>query len=81
MPGSHKQLLEQELHRFMNCTWILVSLGEYLRAHLKDHTRYDRGSETHSKPRKVSLPFGKAPLAGCLRVQVDGPLEWDAGIQ
>ena len=24
--------------------WILVSLGEYLRTHLKDHTRYDRGS-------------------------------------
>ena len=25
--------------------WILVSLGEYLRTHLKDHTRYDRGPE------------------------------------
>ena len=23
--------------------WILVLLGEYLRTHLKDHTRYDRG--------------------------------------
>ena len=23
--------------------WILVSLGEYLRTHLKDHARYDRG--------------------------------------
>ena len=25
--------------------WILVSFGEYLRTHLKDHTRYDRGQE------------------------------------
>ena len=28
-----------------------------------------------------SLPVGEAQLAGCLRVQVGGPLEWDAGIQ
>ena len=61
--------------------WILVSLGEYLRTHLKEHTRYDRGPEIHGKPRRVSLPFGKTQLAGCLRVQVGGPLEWDAGIQ
>ena len=61
--------------------WILVSLGEYLRIHFKDHTRYDRGPEIHGKPRRVSLPFGEAQLAGCLRVQVGGPLEWDAGIQ
>ena len=53
--------------------WILVSLGEYLRTHLKDHTRYDRGPEIHGKPRRVSLPFGEAQLAGCLRVQVGGP--------
>ena len=61
--------------------WILVSLGEYLRTHLKDHIRYDRGPEIHGKPRRVSLPFGEAQLAGCLRVQVGGSLEWDAGIQ
>ena len=60
--------------------WILVSLGEYLRTHLKDHTRYDRGPEIHDELRRVSLPFGEAQLAGCLRVQVGGPLEWDAGI-
>ena len=61
--------------------WILVSLGEYLRTHLKDHTRYDRGPEIHGEPRRVSLPFSEAQLAGCLRVQVGGLLEWDAGIQ
>ena len=26
--------------------WILVSLGEYLRTHLRDHARYDRGPES-----------------------------------
>ena len=61
--------------------WILVSLGEYLRTHLKYHTRYDRGPVIHDEPRRVSLPVGEAQLAGCLRVQVGGPLEWDAGIQ
>ena len=59
----------------------LSLLGEYLRTHLKYHTRYDRGPEIHGEPRRVSLPFGEAQLAGCLRVQVGGPLEWDAGIQ
>ena len=61
--------------------WILVSLGEYLRTHLKDHTRYDRSPEIHDEPRRVSLLVGEAQLAGCLRVQVGGPLEWDKGIQ
>ena len=61
--------------------WIIVSLGDYLTTHLKDHTRYDRGPEIHDEPRRVSLPFGEAQLAGCLRVQVGNPLEWDAGIQ
>ena len=61
--------------------WIIVSLGEYLRTHLKDHTRHNRGPEIHDDPRRVLLPFGEAQLAGCLRVQVGGPLEWDAGIQ
>ena len=60
--------------------WILVSLGEYLRAHLKDHAKYYRGPEIHGEPKRVSLPFGEAQLAGCLRVQIGGPLEWDAGI-
>ena len=58
-----------------------VSLGEYLRTHLKDHTRYDRSPEIHDEPKKVSLPVGEAQLVGCLRVQVGGPLEWDADIQ
>ena len=53
----------------------------WLRTHLRDHTRYDRGPEIHGKPRKVLLLFGEAQLAGCLKVQVDGLLEWDAGIQ
>ena len=62
----------------------LVSLGgsEYLRTHLKDHTRYDQGPEIHGKPRRVSLPVGEAQRARCLNlVLVSGPLEWDAGIQ
>ena len=61
--------------------WILVSLGEYLRTHLKDHTRHDQGPEIHDDPRRVLLPFGKAYLAGCLRVQVGGPLERDAPVR
>ena len=61
--------------------WILVLLGKYVRAHLKDHRRYDQGPEIHDEPKKVSFPVGKSQLAGCLRVQVGGPLEWDAGIQ
>ena len=48
---------------------------------LTDHTRYDRDPEIHGKARRVSLPFGEAQLAGCLRVQVGGPLKWNAGIQ
>ena len=43
--------------------------------------RYDGGQKIHGEPRRVSLPFGEAQLDGCLRVQVGGPLEWDAGIQ
>ena len=61
--------------------WILVSLGQYLRTHLKDHARYDWGPEIHGKPRRVSLPVAEAQLDGCLKVQVGGLLEWDAGIQ
>ena len=56
--------------------WILVSLGEYLRTHLKDHAGYDRGLEIHGEPRRVLLPVGEPQLAGCLRVQVGGLLEW-----
>ena len=40
--------------------WILVALGEYLRAHLKGHTRYDQGPEIHGDPRRVLLPVGDA---------------------
>ena len=68
-------------HLAQTGVWILVSLGEYLRTHLKDHTRYDPGPEIHGKPRRVLLPVGETQLAGCLRAQVSGPLEWDAGIQ
>ena len=46
-----------------------------LRTHIKDHTRYDLGPDIHDEPRRVSLPVGEAQLAGCLRVQVGGPLE------
>ena len=42
--------------------------SDYLRTHLKDHTRYDRGPKIHCKSRRVSLPVGKNQLAGCLRV-------------
>ena len=57
-----------------NGVCILVSLGEYLRTNLIDHTKYYQGPEIHGEPRRVSLPFGEAQLAGCLRVQVGGPL-------
>ena len=73
-PGDSAQLAQTGVS-------ILVSLDQYLRTHLKNHARYDRGPEIHGKPRRVSLPVGKAQLAGCLRIQVGGPLEWDAGIQ
>ena len=55
-------------HLAQTGVWILVSLGEYLRTHLKDHTRCDRGPDIHGEPRRVSLRFGEAQLAGCLRV-------------
>ena len=58
-----------------------LSLGKHLRTHLKDHTRYDQGPEIHSEPRRVSLAFGEAQLAGCLKVWIGGSLEWDTGIQ
>ena len=61
-----------------------LDLSFSLRAYedpLKDHTRYDRGPEIQGAPRRVSLPVGKAQLAGCLKVCLSGPLEWDAGIQ
>ena len=61
--------------------YLVVFLGENLRTHLKNHTRYDHGPEIHGKTRRVSLPVDEAQLAGCLRVQVSGPSEWDAGIQ
>ena len=54
---------------------ILVSPGQHLRTHLKEHRRYDQGSEIHGKPRKVSLPVGEVQLAGCLRVWVSDSLE------
>ena len=68
-------------HLAQTGVWILVSLGDYLRTHLKDHAKYDRGPEIHGKPGRALLPFSEAQLAGCLRVQVGGSLEWDAGIQ
>ena len=44
--------------------WILVSRGQYLRAHLKHQIRYNQGPEIHCEPRRVSLPVGEAQLAG-----------------
>ena len=35
----------------------------------------------HCRPRRVLLLVGKAQLAGCLKVWVNGPLEWVATIQ
>ena len=55
-------------HLAQTGVWILVSLGDYLKTHLKDHARYDRDPEIHGKTRRVSLPFGETQLAGCLRV-------------
>ena len=52
-------------HLAQTGVWILVSLGEYLRTYLKDHTRYDWGPVIHGEPRSVSLPIGEAQLAGC----------------
>ena len=48
----------QEIPRSWHKTgvWILVSLGQYLRTHLTDHAKYDRGPEIHGEPRRVSLP-------------------------
>ena len=60
---------------------ILVSLGEHLRTHLKDHTGYDQGPGFHNKPRRVSLLVGEAQLVEYLEIWVNGPLEWYAGIQ
>ena len=45
------------------------------------HTGYDQSQEIHSKPRRMSLLFGKAQLAGCLKVWASDPLEWNADIQ
>ena len=59
---------------------ILVSLGDHLRTHLKEHTEYDQATGIHGKPRRVSVLFGEAQLTGCLKVLGSGPLEWDAGI-
>ena len=64
----------------LSLTYLRTYSYKYLRTHLKDHTRYDRGPEIHGDPRRVSLPVGEAQLTGCLRVQVGGPLEWDTGI-
>ena len=58
----------------------LVSLGEHLRTHLKDHAAYGQGPGIRGKPRRLSLPVGEFQLAVCQKV-VDGPLEWSAGIQ
>ena len=60
---------------------ILISLGEHLRIHLKDHTRYNQGPEILGGPRRVSPRVGKAQLVLCLKVWVNDLLEWDAGIQ
>ena len=66
---------KDSMHLGQTGVWILVSLGKYLRTHLKDHTRYDRGPEIHGKPRRVSLPFSEAQLAGCLSTG-----RWSVGV-
>ena len=47
---------------------------------LKDHTRYDQGPEIHEAKESVVL-VGEAQLAGCLKIGISDPFEWDAGIQ
>ena len=39
--------------------YILVSHCQYLRGHIKEHTRYDQGPEIHGEPKRVSLSFGE----------------------
>ena len=65
-------------NRHLNLSLFFV---EHLKTHLKDHTEYDQGPEIHDKPRRVLLLVGEAQPAGCLKVWVSDPLEWDAGIQ
>ena len=42
---------------------------------LKRPYKIVQGPETHGKPRRESLPVGKAQLGGCLKIWVSGPLE------
>ena len=39
--------------------WILVSLGEYLRTHFKDHTRYNWYPEIDGKPKECRSQSAK----------------------
>ena len=48
--------------------------------HLKDHTGYSQDPGIHGEPREVLFLVGEAHQVGCLKVWVDDPLEWDAGI-
>ena len=41
---------------------------------LVDYVKYDLGPGCHAWPRRVSLPSGEAPLAGCLKGMAGGPL-------
>ena len=49
------------------------------------HSQFGEGARPHLCMDEWNRPFVhgrmEAQLAGCLRVQVGGPLEWDAGIQ
>ena len=70
----------------VGCSGIVLNPSKFqflMRLDLSLTWRVSEGplNEVYGKPRKVSLPFGEAQLAECLRVQIGGPLEWDAGIQ
>ena len=75
-----KSCLIDFVHLAQTGVQILVSLGEHLSTHLKYYTGYDQDPEIHGKPRKLSLPVGKAQVTGYLKVGVSSPMEWDAAI-
>ena len=62
--GSHRHLTKYNHNERSTCCTLknalprdLVSLGEHLKTHLQDHTRYDQGPEIHGRPKRVSLPL------------------------
>ena len=67
---SGKVVLKVSSELAQTGVYILISLGEHQRTHVKYHTGYDQGTEIHSKPRRMLLLVGEAQLAGCLKLWV-----------